>query len=105
LISYLRDNVVGNHQEYLIKTVYGEKPLFYADYTASGKALKFLEDYISSEILPMYANTHTQQSGTGKQSNNAREEARAIIKRVCGANEDDALVFTGTGTTVGKGIV
>lgn len=47
----------------------------------------------------MYANTHTEQSGTGKQSNNAREEARAIIKRVCGANEDDALVFSGTGTT------
>lgn len=51
--------MIGNHQEYLIKTVYGEKPLFYADYTASGKALKFLEEYISSEILPMYANTHT----------------------------------------------
>ena len=48
----------------------------------------------------MYANTHTQQSGTGKQSNNAREEARTIIKRVCGANEDDALVFSGSGTTV-----
>jgi len=48
----------------------------------------------------MYANTHTQQSGTGKQTNNAREEARQIIKRVCGANEDDALIFSGNGTTV-----
>lgn len=48
----------------------------------------------------MYANTHTQQSGTGKQTNNAREESRAIIKRVCGANEDDALIFVGNGTTV-----
>ncbi len=50
----------------------------------------------------MYANTHTQQSGTGKQTNNAREESRAIIKRVCGANEDDALIFVGNGTTVSK---
>ena len=48
----------------------------------------------------MYANTHTQQSGTGKQTNNAREEARQIVKRVCGANEDDACIFVGTGTTV-----
>ena len=48
----------------------------------------------------MYANTHTQQSGTGKQTNNAREESRQIIKRVCGANEDDACIFVGTGTTV-----
>lgn len=47
----------------------------------------------------MYANTHTLQSGTGKQTNNAREEARSIIKRVCNANEKDALVFTGTGAT------
>ena len=50
----------------------------------------------------MYANTHTQQSGTGKQTNNAREEARQIIKRVCGANEDDALIFSGNGTTVSR---
>ena len=49
--------------------------------------------------MPMYANTHTLQSGTGKQTNNVREEARQIIKRVCGANEDDALVFIGTGAT------
>lgn len=48
----------------------------------------------------MYANTHTLQSGTGKQTNNAREEARAIIKRVCGGNENDALVFIGAGATV-----
>jgi len=50
----------------------------------------------------MYANTHTQQSGTGKQTNNAREEARQIVKRVCGGNEDDACIFVGTGTTVSK---
>ncbi len=28
-----------------------------------------------------------------------REEARAIIKRVCNATEDHALVFSGTGAT------
>jgi hypothetical protein len=49
--------------------------------------------------MPMYANTHTQQSGTGKQTNNAREEARTIIRRVCGANEDDAVIFVGNGCT------
>jgi len=50
--------------------------------------------------MPMYANTHTLQSGTGKQTNNAREEARSIIKRVCGGNENDALIFIGSGATV-----
>ena len=100
LIEYIHDNIIGNHSEYLIKTVYGDKPLVYSDYTASGKSLRFIEEYVQSEILPMYANTHTQQSGTGKQTNNAREEARNIVKRVCGATEDDALIFVGNGTTV-----
>ena len=49
--------------------------------------------------MPMYANTHTQQSGTGKQTNNAREEARAIIRRGCGAIEDVAVIFVGNGCT------
>ena len=99
LIEYMRKNIIGSEEEYLIRTVYGQKPLVYSDYTASGKSLRFIEDYITDQILPMYANTHTLQSGTGKQTNNAREEARHIIKRVCNANEDDALIFTGTGAT------
>jgi selenocysteine lyase/cysteine desulfurase len=66
LIDYIRSSIIGNAQEYLIKTVYGQKPLVYADYTASGKSLKFIEEFIQDQILPMYANTHTLQSGTGK---------------------------------------
>ena len=49
--------------------------------------------------MPLYANTHTLQSCTGKQSTRAREEARAIVKRVCGSDEGDVCIFTGTGTT------
>jgi hypothetical protein len=43
LIQYIRENVIGHHSEYFLKTCYGEKPLVYADYTASGKSLKFIE--------------------------------------------------------------
>lgn len=49
--------------------------------------------------MPLYANTHSMQSASGKQTIYVREEARAIIKRVCNANEDHALIFTGTGAT------
>lgn len=49
--------------------------------------------------MPLYANTHSMQSASGKQTILVREEARAIIKRVCNANENHALVFTGTGAT------
>mmetsp|Transcript_40030 Transcript_40030/g.29532 ORF Transcript_40030/g.29532 Transcript_40030/m.29532 type:complete len:101 (+) Transcript_40030:222-524(+) len=49
--------------------------------------------------MPMYANTHSAQSGTGKQTIHAREEARSIIKRCCNASENDALIFVGAGCT------
>jgi len=38
---------------------------------------------------------------TGNVTNNAREEARALIKRLCHANDEDALIFAGSGSTSG----
>lgn len=32
LLTYIRERESGNHTEYVIRTVYGDKPLFYADY-------------------------------------------------------------------------
>ena len=97
--------MIGTNYDTLIKTPFGMKPLVYADYTASGKSLKFIEDYIQEQIMPLYANTHSVQSGTGKQTINAREEAREIIKRTCNANENDACIFVGTGTTAASNLL
>ena len=90
---------MGSNHNTALRTVFGEKPHVYCDYTASGKSLRFIEDYIASHVMPLYANTHSMQSASGKQTIFIREEARAIIKRVCNANEDHALIFTGTGAT------
>ena len=49
--------------------------------------------------MPLYSNTHSLQSGSGKQTIRAREEARGIVKRVCNADEMDVCIFTGTGST------
>ena len=46
LLQYIRDNVIGSSRDTLIQTVYGEKPLVYADYTASGRSLRFIETYL-----------------------------------------------------------
>ena len=51
----------------------------YADYTASGRAVGFLEDFIRREVLPRYANTHTESSGTGLQTTRLREDARRLV--------------------------
>lgn len=68
--------MIGSAENTVVQTAYGERPLVYADYTASAKNLRFIEDYIQSQIMPLYANTHSLQSGTGKQTIRAREEAR-----------------------------
>lgn len=99
LLQYIRENIVGSAHDTMIRTVYGEKPMVYADYTASGRTLRFIEDYIATQVQPIYANTHSLQSATGKQTNLSREEARHIIKRCCGADELDAAIFCGTGST------
>jgi selenocysteine lyase/cysteine desulfurase len=74
--------------------------LTYADYTASGRSLTFIEDYIRDRVLPMYANTHTETSGTGLQTTKFREDARSIIRQaVGGTREEHAVIFAGSGAT------
>lgn len=92
-----RENIVGFGQK--IKTPYGEKPLIYADWTASGRLYGPIEDKLSREIGPYLANTHTETSSTGKMMTMAYHEAREIIKRHVNAGKDDVLIATGTGMT------
>ena len=97
LVDSIRDAVIGERT--MITTSFGTKPLVYADYTASGRSLKFIEEYIQEYVLPYYANTHTETSYTGAQSTALREQARQIIRQAINANEEDQLIYCGSGAT------
>ena len=97
LVAKIRDSIIGDSR--LIETSFGQKPLVYADYTASGRSLYFIEQFITNSVLPFYANTHTETSFTGAQSTAYREEARQTIKQAVNAFEDDQLIFCGSGAT------
>ena len=97
LIETIRESVIGNH--HVVDGPFGPRRVIYADYTASGRSLAFIEGYIRDVVLPLYANTHTESSGTGLQTSRFREDAREIIRGCLNASDDHAVLFVGSGCT------
>jgi selenocysteine lyase/cysteine desulfurase len=98
LVEAIRAGVIGDDEA--VMGPFGLRRVTYADYTASGRSLGFIEDYIREAVLPLYANTHTESSGTGLQTGRFREEAREIIRTAIGGNRaDHVVIFCGSGST------
>lgn len=92
-----RRNIVGIDTE--IETPYGKKKLIYADWIASGRLYKPVEERLSVDIGPMVGNTHSESSATGRAMTDTYHRAQKIVKQHVNANDNDILIFTGSGMT------
>ncbi|KAE8781119.1 NifS-like protein [Hordeum vulgare] len=96
-VEWVRSQMVGRDAEF--DTPFGRRALVYADHTASGRGLRYIEDYILTQVLPFYGNTHTEDSYVGSRTTKMVRTAASYIKRCMGAGADDALIFCGSGAT------
>ncbi len=96
-VGELRRGLIG--EGIAVPGPFGEHPLVYADYTASGRALRQVESYIAEHVLPFYANSHTEASYCGMRMTRLRGQAREVIADAVNAGPDETVVFTGSGAT------
>ena len=83
LVDLIRASVIGDDEA--VAGPYGIRRVTYADYTASGRSLSFVEDYIRDAVLPLYANTHTESSGTGSRRRASARRPGASCSRAAAA--------------------
>ncbi len=94
--DFLRQQLVG--VDCTFTAPFGERLMVYCDYTASGRCLLFVENYLES-LQRNYANTHTEDDITGRSMTALLHEAEATIKSAVHAGPDGCIVSVGTGAS------
>ncbi|MCB0659631.1 MAG: aminotransferase class V-fold PLP-dependent enzyme [Saprospiraceae bacterium] len=92
-----RRQIIGTDQTF--ESPYGIQKIVYADWTASGRMYRPIEEIFSNEIAPFVANTHTETNMTGSMMTLAYKKARNIIKEHVNADKNDILISSHSGMT------
>jgi selenocysteine lyase/cysteine desulfurase len=95
-LGYVRSQIVGN--DLVFETPFGPRNILYADYTASGRGVRFIEEKIQN-ILCSYANTHTEDDYSGKYLTQLFRKAQDRIKEHVNAGPRGKVVCVGSGST------
>jgi len=99
LVERLRDGLIGDNA--VMEGPFGPRPLIYADYVASGRALRQIESFVLERVLPFYSNSHSEASYCGSFCTRTRQEARQYLAKQMGATDDYSVLFSGAGATAG----
>ena len=94
--EFLREQITGGDCTFM--TPFGERLMVYCDYTASGRCLLFVENYLES-LQRNYANTHTEDDITGRSMTALLHEAEDTIKSAVNAGPDGRIIAVGTGAS------
>lgn len=92
-----RKNIIGNDLVY--KSHSGEQRMLYADWVASGRLYRPIEERLSTVIGEWVANTHTETCESGQLMTKAYQHAQHIIKQHVNAGPKDVLITSGFGMT------
>ncbi len=92
-----KQNTIGN--DIYFETPYGKKKMIYADWVASGRLYRPIEERLQNVIGPYVANTHTETSETGTLMTKAYHYAQKKIKKHVNAGPDDVIIMAGSGMT------
>ncbi|KAG8077797.1 hypothetical protein GUJ93_ZPchr0007g4121 [Zizania palustris] len=96
-LEWLRSQVIGAEAKFV--SPFGTRRITYADHVASGRCLRFVEEFVRQNVLPYYGNTHTGDSYVGLHTTKLAADAAKYVKRSLGAGPEDVLLFCGTGST------
>ncbi|MES9879479.1 MAG: aminotransferase class V-fold PLP-dependent enzyme, partial [Sedimenticola sp.] len=94
--EFLRSQTIGIDSRFI--TPFGERMMVYADYTASGRGLNFIEDYLK-QLQQRYANSHTEDDSSGRFTTQTLHQAEQIIKKSVNAGSTGRLIVCGQGAT------
>lgn len=92
-----RKNTIGYNQKF--KTYYGDVRMVYADWTASGRLYRPIEERLVNTFGPLVGNTHSQSSETGMIMTKAYHIAHENVKEFVHAGEKDVIITAGSGMT------
>ncbi len=92
-----RDAIIGIDQTF--QSPYGVKKIIYADWIASGRLYRPIEEKITNQFGPYVGNTHTETCETGTFMTKAYHLAQRKIKEHVNAGPDDVIITAGSGMT------